>query len=108
MLVNFSLRVLFAGMLITSAQAASRCGMGLVNPGDKLEEVLHLCGNPVARASDGPIMSNNDVPRKNSQKTDVLVYGPNGGAYQYMLFINGELIRVDVRRKAPTGNILKW
>ena len=51
---------------------------------------------------------NNGVPRKGSQKTDVVVYGPKGGAYQYMLFINDELIRVDVRRQAPSENILKW
>ena len=94
--------------LITDANAASRCGTKLVNPGDKLADVLQSCGSPVAQASDGPVIRNNGVPRKGSQKTDVVVYGPNGGAYQYMLFINDELVRVDLRRDAPAGNILRW
>lgn len=94
--------------LITDANAASRCGTKLVNPGDKLADVLQSCGSPVTQASDGPVIRNNGVPRKGSQKTDVVVYGPNGGAYQYMLFINDELVRVDLRREAPAGNILRW
>lgn len=108
MFIKFSLGILLTCLLITNADAASRCGTRLVNPGDKLDDVLQSCGDPVAQASDGPVIRNNGVPRKGSQKTDVIVYGPNGGAYQYMLFINDELIRVDTRREAPTGNILKW
>ena len=108
MFIKPSMALLFACMLMTGANAASRCGTKLVNPGDKLADVLQLCGSPVARASDGPVIRNNGVPRKGSQKTDVVVYGPNGGAYQYMLFINDELVRVDLRREAPAGNILRW
>ncbi|AIS16145.1 hypothetical protein LT40_01505 [Pseudomonas rhizosphaerae] len=108
MFIKSSIGLLLACMLMPSADAASRCGTRLVNPGDKLDDVLQSCGRPVAQASDGPVVRNNGVPREGSQKTDVVVYGPRGGAYQYMLFINDELIKVDVRREAPTGNILKW
>lgn len=108
MFIKPSMALLFACMLITDANAASRCGTKLVNPGDKLADVLKSCGSPVAQASDGPVIRNNGVPRKGSQKADVVVYGPNGGAYQYMLFINDELVRVDLRREAPAGNILRW
>ena len=107
MFIKSSLGLLFACVLMSNADAASCCGTKLVNPGDKLDDVLQSCGSPLAQASDGPVIRNNGVPRKGSQKTDVIVYGPNGGAYQYMLFINDELIRVDVRREAPSGNILK-
>ncbi|WP_342214195.1 MULTISPECIES: DUF2845 domain-containing protein [unclassified Pseudomonas] len=100
--------VFLACLLIASADATSRCGTRLVNTGDTLDYVLQSCGKPLAQASNGPVIRNNGVPRKGSQKTDVIVYGPNGGAYQYMLFINDELIRVDVRREAPNGNVLKW
>ncbi|WP_076017686.1 DUF2845 domain-containing protein [Pseudomonas sp. ATCC PTA-122608] len=94
--------------ILNEASAASRCGAKLVNSGDTLENVLQTCGQPVAQDSDGPVMRNNGVPRKGAQKTEVLVYGPNGGAYQYMLFINDKLIRVDTRRNEPSGNLLKW
>ena len=94
--------------VLNEASATTRCGTNLINSGDTLENVLHTCGQPVAQDSDGPVMRNNGVPRKGAQKTDVLVYGPNGGAYQYMLFINDKLIRVDTRRNEPSGNLLKW
>ena len=105
---NLALSLLFTYLLTTPADASSRCGTNLINPGNKLDDVLLLCGKPIAQASDGPATRNNGVPRKGSQKTDVIVYGPNGGAYQYLLFINDQLIKADVRREAPIGNILKW
>jgi hypothetical protein len=94
--------------ILNEASATTRCGTRLVNSGDTLENVLQTCGQPVAEDSHGPVMQHNGVPRKGAQKTDVLVYGPNGGAYQYMLFINDKLIRVDTRRNEPSGNLLKW
>jgi hypothetical protein len=108
MLAKSLAAIFLIGSILNEASAATRCGSRLVNSGDKLENVLQTCGQPVAQASDGPVMRNNGVPRKGAQKTDVLVYGPNGGAYQYMLFINDKLIRVDTRRSEPSGNLLKW
>lgn len=105
---KLALSLLFTYLLTTPADASSRCGTKLITPSNKLNDVLLLCGKPIAQATDGPAIRNTGVPHKRSQKTDVIVYGPNGGAYQYMLFINDQLIKADVRRKAPTGNILKW
>ncbi|MBD1597205.1 DUF2845 domain-containing protein [Pseudomonas typographi] len=90
------------------AHASMRCGTRLINGGDRLAEVIQVCGSPVAQASQGPAHKGNGSPRRGAQKTDVLVYGPNGGAYQYLLFVNEELIRVDLRRQAPTGDLLRW
>ncbi|WP_225772586.1 DUF2845 domain-containing protein [Pseudomonas sp. Marseille-Q5115] len=91
---------------IPPAQASTRCGRELINPGARLDEVLSRCGPPAAQASQPPALCPNGVPRKGATKTDVLVYGPNGGAWKYWRFQNDVLIRVDTRREAPDGNLL--
>lgn len=100
-------KVLIAAMIATfwigHVSAAMRCGTKLINVGDQIANVLEDCGRPIVHESDGPAMRNNGVPRKGSSKQDVVVYGPSGGAYQYLLFVNDELIRVDMRRSAPSG-----
>lgn len=99
---------LFLSLYLSPVEAASRCGRKLINLDTLLADVISVCGQPAAHASQAPALRANGVPRKGSAKTDVLVYGPSGGAWQYMLFRNEMLIRVDMRRKAPEGNLLKW
>ena len=99
---------IIATFVVEHVSAAMRCGTKLVSVGDQIADVLEECGRPVVHESNGPVLRSNGVPRKGSSKQDVVVYGPNGGAYQYLLFVNDELIRVDMRRSAPSGNVLKW
>lgn len=104
--------VLLAAIIATfftgQVSATMRCGTKLVNVGDRIADVLEQCGRPLVHESAGPVKRTDGVPRKGSSKQDVIVYGPGGGAYQYLLFINDELIRVDMRRSAPSGNVLEW
>lgn len=102
------LAAITATFMIGHVSAAMRCGTKLVNVGDQIASVLQECGRPVVHQTAGPVMRNNGVPRKGSSKQDVVVYGPTGGAYQYLLFVNDELVRVDMRRSAPSGNVLDW
>ena len=94
--------------IMGSAVAAMRCGTGLVNVGGKIADVLQACGQPVAQDAEGLALRNNGIPQKGSSKQDVLVYGPNGGSYQYLLFVNDELVRIDMRREAPGSDLLHW
>ena len=81
------IRVVAIGMLalasIPTAEASTRCGRELINPGARLDEVLSRCGQPAAQASQPPALR------------------PNGGAWKYWRFQNDVLIRVDTRREAP-------
>ncbi|MFF7706266.1 DUF2845 domain-containing protein [Pseudomonas sp. NPDC007930] len=83
----------------TAASATMRCGTHLINNGDALDEVLGVCGAPAKHTTEQPTLNRQN--RQQAQKTDVVVYGPNGGAYQYLLFVNDALVRVDLRRDAP-------
>ena len=102
------LAAIIATFLVGNVSAAMRCGTKLINAGDQISDVIEECGRPVVHQSSGPVLRNNGVPRKGSSKQDVVVYGPKGGAYQYLLFVNDELVRVDMRRSAPSGNVLNW
>ncbi|WP_426150175.1 DUF2845 domain-containing protein [Pseudomonas sp. DC3000-4b1] len=93
---------------VPSIQAADRCGRHLVNLYTSLDAIIQTCGQPVAHASQGPALRADGGPRKGPGKTDVLVYGPSGGAWQYMLFQNDQLVRIETRRRPPDGDLLKW
>lgn len=85
----------FAG----NAQATMRCGTALISEGDTMSTVLDKCGAPLRRSSEGPAKRVNGVPKLNAAKISVFVYGPNGGAYQYLRFIDEKLVEIDLRRE---------
>jgi hypothetical protein len=89
------------------AQAGSmRCGTALVGEGAQMAEVLDKCGEPARQDSQGPVarpLNNNGY--WNSAKISVWVYGPDGGAYQYLRFVDERLVRIEMRRKAPGASL---
>lgn len=95
-------------LLPLASLADIRCGAKLAADGAALADVIESCGQPAARAEQGPALRSSGVPRKGADKLEVLVYGPRGGAWQYLLFRNGKLLKVEMRRQPPEGDLLKW
>ncbi|MCF5466150.1 DUF2845 domain-containing protein [Pseudomonas syringae] len=95
--------LLSAGIIVTAfispANATMRCGTALISEGDSKSTVLAKCGPPSRKSSEGPARRPNGVPRLNAATITVFVYGPNGGSYQYLRFIDEKLIEIDMRRE---------
>jgi len=81
------------------AQATMRCGSALISIGDLAEDVRYKCGAPDKEGSAGPALKNNGVPKKNSARISLWIYGPRNGAYHYLRFIDEKLIDIQMRRK---------
>ena len=94
---------LWAGLLFFGQANAStmRCGTSLINEGDPMGVVLEKCGTPLKQSSEGPATWANGVPRPNAAKITIWVYGPNGGSYRYLRFIDDKLVQVESKRSAP-------
>ncbi|KPZ00978.1 hypothetical protein ALO43_200200 [Pseudomonas tremae] len=84
---------------INTANATMRCGTSLISEGDSISTVLEKCGQPLRKSSEGPAKRPNGVPRLNAATITIFVYGPNGGSYQYLRFIDDKLIEIDMRRE---------
>lgn len=97
-MVLLSTGVVFA-TLINTANATMRCGTALISQGDSMTTVLKKCGPPLRKSSEGPAKRPNGVPRLNAATITVLVYGPNGGSYQYLRFIDDKLTEIDMKRE---------
>lgn len=105
------LPVLLLSWLIAGSPAQAttlRCGPALVAEGDSMTRVSATCGAPLASASEGPALRSNGVPRRHAARISVWVYGPNGGAYQYLRFVDDRLVEIDLRRQPPDGPLLPW
>lgn len=76
-----------------------RCGTEIVSTGDSIDQVLAKCGKPARREAWGPALRNNGVPKNGAVSEETLVYGPDGGAYRYFRFIEGELVEVRTERE---------
>lgn len=91
------------------AQAGSmRCGTALVQENASMGEVLDKCGIPPREASEGPAPRPNRKVYWNAAKISIWVYGPDGGAYQYLRFVDDRLVEIDMRRKAPGARLFPW
>ncbi|WP_311968983.1 DUF2845 domain-containing protein [Pseudomonas baltica] len=103
------LSILAAAMLLTTQQAdagSMRCGTALVSEDTPMAEVLEKCGPPARQDSEGPVArpkTNNGY--WNSAKISIWVYGPDGGAYQYLRFVDERLVSIEMSRKAPGQNL---
>ncbi|WP_297845330.1 DUF2845 domain-containing protein [Pseudomonas sp.] len=91
--------VLLIPFVFGQANAATRCGTGLINNGDSMQTVMEKCGEPFKKSSEGPARWPNGVPRLNAAVISIWVYGPNGGAYQYLRFIDEKLVAIDFKRE---------
>ncbi|ROM95950.1 DUF2845 domain-containing protein [Pseudomonas brassicacearum] len=72
-----------------------RCGSQLISVGDRTGEVLHKCGEPVARDALGYKRSAN---RREEVPVEEWTYGPNSGMYQYLRFEGNRLVRITSKR----------
>lgn len=81
------------------AVASMRCGTHLVDEGDSVEQVLERCGQPLSRIVNEPALRNNGVPKLNAACTEFWVYGPSGGVYRHLRFIDGKLVEIRLERK---------
>ncbi|WP_207888451.1 DUF2845 domain-containing protein [Pseudomonas sp. 30_B] len=83
---------LFAASLLAlgTAQADTlRCGTGLINEGDQMDQVLAQCGQPAKRVVTPPT-----PPRRGGDgqfipgdpQLETWMYGPSNGAYRYLYF----------------------
>jgi hypothetical protein len=86
-------------LFIGQASATMRCGRALINNGDSMQTVMEKCGEPFRKSSEGPARRPNGVPRLNAAVISIWVYGPNGGAYQYLRFIDEKLVAIDFKRE---------
>lgn len=90
---------LFMSSLAIPAVASMRCGTHLVDEGDSVEQVLERCGQPLSRIVNEPALRNNGVPKLNAARTEFWVYGPSGGVYRHLRFIDGKLVEIRLERK---------
>lgn len=90
--------IVLAVLWACPAKATMRCGSALISVGDLAEDIRHKCGAANKESSEGPALKNNGVPKVNSAKISVWVYGPRNGAYHYLRFIDEKLITIHMRR----------
>jgi hypothetical protein len=107
MTYNHIFALLSISIFTSTASASMRCGTGLVEVGDKMELVQHKCGQPNRAQSEGPAMRNNGIPQKGAAKITIWVYGPNGGSYRYLRFIDENLVDIQLRRSAPEESLFR-
>lgn len=93
-----SLWLLALLLVAFDADATMRCGTSLISNGDSAQTVLEKCGAPDTQTSEGPARLANGVPYRNAAKISHWVYGPRGGAYQHLRFIDDKLVSIETRR----------
>ncbi|UFH47994.1 DUF2845 domain-containing protein [Pseudomonas sp. KNUC1026] len=81
--------------LATSAHATFRCGTSIVSAEARMGEVLQKCGPPRYKYVEEP------APVYGAVRVSIWVYGPNGGAWQYLRFIEDKLVEQRTERKPP-------
>ena len=53
-------------------------------------------------------MRNNGIPKKGAAKITIWVYGPSGGSYRYLRFIDEDLVEIQLRRSAPQESLFPY
>ncbi|WP_090262185.1 DUF2845 domain-containing protein [Pseudomonas panipatensis] len=92
--------LLLLALLPPVAHASSlRCSRGIASEGDTKDQVLQKCGEPVTREVWGPALLNNGVPKKGAAQVEYWRYGPDGGVYRKLRFIDERLVQVETEWK---------
>jgi len=81
------------------AAASMRCGSGLINEGQSMQEVLATCGPPVARQVSPAVRGANGVPLAGAADVERWLYGPTHGMYRILRFIDGRLVQIESQRE---------
>lgn len=87
-------RVLLAALILllgagTAHAGTMRCGTGLINEGDPMDEVLAKCGQPAKRAVTPPTPARRGADGRyipGDPQLETWMYGPGNGAYRYLYF----------------------
>lgn len=90
------LLVYFTGL--SSAHASMRCSNGIIDEGDMTFVVLEKCGEPNTKQIIPPQTESNGQNTAKSVTVENWVYGPDNGAYKYLKFIDGKLVKIDSGR----------
>ncbi|MBB4861942.1 hypothetical protein HNP46_000779 [Pseudomonas nitritireducens] len=101
------MRTWLIALLLTLAAGAAqagtlRCGTGLINEGDPMDEVLAKCGQPDKRAIVPPTPPRRGPDGKiipGSPQLETWMYGPSNGAYRYLRFRDTRLELVRTSRQ---------
>lgn len=92
--------VFFLACLATQSSEASsmRCSRGLASEGNTRQEVLEKCGEPVDKEIWEPGLRNRNTntPKKGAARVEFWTYGPDGGVYRKLRFIDGKLVQVQI------------
>ncbi|WP_437879595.1 DUF2845 domain-containing protein [Pseudomonas sp. LRF_L74] len=87
-------------LLATNAHASTlRCGTGLVNEGDSTHEVQRICGEPLERHVEEPVLNHDKGKlRGNPVKVENWIYDRGNGSRAYLRFTNDSLSTIETRR----------
>lgn len=90
-----------SALLLVSApaMASTRCGSGLINEGQSMQEVLATCGAPVGRQVSPAVLGPNGYPQPGAVNVERWVYGPTNGMFRILRFIDGRLVQIDSQRE---------
>ncbi|WP_423357465.1 DUF2845 domain-containing protein [Pseudomonas citronellolis] len=81
------------------ADASSmRCSRGIASEGDTRQEVIDKCGEPINKEiwEPGVRNQNTKTPKKGAAHVEFWTYGPDGGVYRKLRFIDDRLVQVEI------------
>jgi hypothetical protein len=84
-------------LIIATNVFAFRCGVHLVQKGDKTFEIIQRCGDPISREAVGYTLSRTGKRRELEIKE--WIYGPWDGYYYYLTFHGTTLVNIESRRE---------
>lgn len=96
---NLSLCLLVLLSVSVPAAASMRCGSGLINEGQSMQEVLATCGAPVGRQVSPAVIGPNGYPQPGAVNVERWVYGPTNGMFRILRFIDGRLVQIESQRE---------
>ncbi|WP_371370263.1 DUF2845 domain-containing protein [Pseudomonas sp. QL9] len=92
--------VLFLTLLVAQSSEASsmRCSRGIASEGDTRQEILEKCGEPADKEIWEPGLRNRNTntPKKGVVRVEFWTYGPDGGVYRRLRFIDDKLVQVQI------------
>ncbi|MCY1290196.1 hypothetical protein D9M70_393320 [compost metagenome] len=64
-----------------------------------MQQVQDKCGNPNSRDVWQPKLRVNGVPEKGAAKVEFWRYGPDGGVFRKLRFVDDRLVQVEIEWK---------
>lgn len=86
-------------LVSTPGMASMRCGSGLINEGQSMQEVLATCGAPIGRQVSPAVRGPNGYPQPGAVNVERWVYGPTNGMFRVLRFIDGRLVQIESQRE---------